>query len=1269
MKISDVTFAIVRACVSRAKNSCGKRNVGGKISIAVFALCSFLSSGSLGAVDIAQQPLYAGSRVPGNLTLVPSVEFPTLISVANFGDYNEAVTYAGYFDAAKCYEYRYNISEAQRHFYPTGLANNRRCVGDGLWSGNFMNWAATQTIDPFRAALTGGYRVRDEVGVTWLEKAISDRSGNDDANANFPRRTTSGSSLVGGATPAGTSVENGWGSIRTRVDGLGNKMWFSTSQSNLANGAGRVDYDPSVHKLTTSRFCILVVCFGDTRNVVFEVSVRVAACVPPLTPNELTYCKQYGANYKPEGLIQEYSDRLRFSIFGYLNNGGDPEPDGGVMRARQKFVGPQTWYPEFGPQSNIAAEWNAANGILFQNPDSTDASATNSQFSLNGTNAIRDSGVINYLNKFGQMSTGRNAKSFDNVSELFYAASRYYRSLGNVPEYSNLSAIGGSQPQSRYRLADAFPVITEWDDPIRYRCQTNVILGIGDTNTWRDKNLPGQTPTASEPSKPALVAADATVDVVADMHRIWRMEGKSESDARSRSVTTGFNNSNHSNSGYIAALAYAAHTRDIRPDLPGRQSFSTYWVDVVENRNYKDKDRNQYWLATKYGGFQVSAGFDPNGYTAPDPSTWRTTNDVINNDSNFPRPDNFYVAADAARMVLSLREAFKNIVDAVVGSGGGFASSSTLLETGTQTFQGRFRVANGSWSGDLQAYDVNVGNGSLTATWTASSALPAWGSRKIMIPGESSGLVRLGATAYASLPAYARTGFGSAEVVDYIRGNRALERPNGALRARSGVLGDIVNSEPVYVGAPNRTLFLGATFNGASTYQAYVAANQNRTRMVYVGANDGMLHGFNAQTGAEVFAFMPRQVVSSMAAYAQPNYEHRYLVDGELTVADVYDSDAQIWRTVLVGTMGRGGRGMFALDVTNPADPKLLWELSSSNSGAFGNNLGKPIIAQVANGDWRVLLGNGPNSSSGLAQLIAVRAVNGQDFLATSLGADASNGLSGVNVWSSTRGGFSDRVYAGDLRGNLWRISYAAGSFSSATRLFTAERTTNVRQPITATPLVARRPNTDETWIFFGTGQYLNAADLANKQVQSWYGLKDPGGTTAITRASLRQISILAEDVIDGTPVRGIERYSTLDSQAGWYMDLQSPGATPEGERMVVPNRFRGFALIGTTRIPDSGDICSPTGKGFVMAIDPFGGGRLSGGSFFDVDGDGRFTETVGDTGIPVSGIGTPSGPNNPIFIGDVMQLNLDDASTQSVGTNALGTQPRRVSWRELLRN
>src|SRR5690606_32189661 len=191
---------------------------------------------------------------------------------------------------------------------------NHLCTGSKEWSGNFMNWAATQTIDPFRSVLTGGYRVRDTASETWLEKARHDGQG---GAGIYPDRSLSGSTVVQGAV-----VSNSWSSYKVRIQGLGNKMRF-TRTGDLYVGAGDVTaYNPASS--------------GPYNSTVYEVSVRVKVCVPNLLEAN---CRQYSGGYKPEGLIQQYAEQLRIGIFGFLND-HNMLRDGGVLRARQKFVGP-----------------------------------------------------------------------------------------------------------------------------------------------------------------------------------------------------------------------------------------------------------------------------------------------------------------------------------------------------------------------------------------------------------------------------------------------------------------------------------------------------------------------------------------------------------------------------------------------------------------------------------------------------------------------------------------------------------------------------------------------------------------------------------------------------------------------------------------------------------------------------------------------------------------------------------------------------------------
>ena len=1185
-----------------------------------------LAAGTAATQPVSQSPLSVGGDVPGNLLLVPSVEWPTLNSMANLGNYDSNRVYVGYFDPNKCYNYHYSDTEANRHFYPVRTTNDRTCTyTSNEWSGNYLNWAATQTIDPFRKALTGGYRVTDTSTTTILEKARYDGNGENYIypNRRLPAGNTNSKSQVRAVTPFN------WDSITVRIWTLGNKMRF-TSTGDL-NGSTVYTYNPS-STMYTSR--------------VYEVSVRVKVCDPSVGVE--SNCKQYpNGNWKPEGLIQKYSNRIRYSVFGYLND-SDMLRDGGVLRARQKFVGETLIDPDTGEQPNPNMEWDPHTGVLYRNPDSADAAAT-------GAN-IQDSGVINYINKFGQM-TSWNHKSHDPVSELYYTAIRYLKKQGNVPEYSALSG----NTTNRYNLADGFPVITDWDDPIQYWCQNNAILGIGDANTHRDKNLPGSTATADEPTRPSLVSSDDTVNVVTATNKVAQLEG----------ITINTNQfTGRQNSAFIAGLAYDSHTKDLRPgedDFEGDQTVSTHWVDVREAQVLEPRHRNQYWLAAKYGGFMVPENYDPYGNTTPlGDELWNSGETLSTGD---PRPENFYVASEADKMVESLTSAFAKIVAESAGSASSLAANSTRLETTTMTFQAQF--FNGSWRGDLKAYNV-LSNGTLSGTpaWTAGTELAkaTWSNRNIYVNVPTATPAHKLFT-WANLNGTQRGLLGSSDVVDYLRGDRSKEesRAGGTLRTRTSILGDIVNSTPVYVGSPNPRLHAGATYTGAANYAAFAnSAVRNRTPVVYVGANDGMLHAFDAATGQEIYAFVPNTVLANLRSYTEPDYEHRYFVDGEIAIADAYVSGA--WRTILVGTLGRGGPGVFALDVTNPSSVSLLWEKNGANIPQLGKNIGKPVIAQTSDGDWRVLLGNGPGSTDEDAHLISIRLSDGS-VQTHAVGAAGDNGLSAVLARDADGNGIADTAYAGDFKGNLWKFDWRSGTMS-VSKLFTAVDANGAAQPITAAPLVGKDPATGTTWVFFGTGQYLHTNDLTDRQVQSWYGIQDTGVLVS-GRAELVQRDILAEGTIGDFPVRVIEEgaISDMANKKGWYMDLVSPIHGVEGERMVVPNRFQGTALIGTTRIPDAQDPCRPSGKGFVMAINPFTGARLD-RTFFDVSMDGLFTEAdmLLVDGVPtiVSGIGMDSSPNNPIFIEDVMQVGLDDGTTKTIKTQGSAVQAQRMSWREL---
>ena len=297
-------------------------------------LAVLLTSPAHAATALADQPVFASVSVPGNLALALSVEFPTVVSVAHIDNtYSSANTYLGYFDPNKCYLYSYSSTETSRYFYPNGAASSRVCTSgnDSKWSGNFLNWATMQTIDPFRWALTGGYRSTDTATETILEKAWASGQG---GTGNFPNRSLGSSTLVANNTPFS------WSSMDIRVEGLGNKVYLTRS--------GDLYDTPTVYNPT--------VAVNTSRT--YELSVRVKVCDPTTAAGGLeANCIAYtGGNYKPEGLMQKYANKIRYSVFGYLND-DNIQRDGGVLRARRSSSARPTRCRRLPDATNTVTEW------------------------------------------------------------------------------------------------------------------------------------------------------------------------------------------------------------------------------------------------------------------------------------------------------------------------------------------------------------------------------------------------------------------------------------------------------------------------------------------------------------------------------------------------------------------------------------------------------------------------------------------------------------------------------------------------------------------------------------------------------------------------------------------------------------------------------------------------------------------------------------------------------------------------------------------------
>lgn len=521
------------------------------------------------------------------------------------------------------------------------------------------------------------------------------------------------------------------------------------------------------------------------------------------------------------------------------------------------------------------------------------------------------------------------------------------------------------------------------------------------------------------------------------------------------------------------------------------------------------------------------------------------------------------------------------------------------------------------WRGELRAFRPSVTAGTGEQVWAASQKLPDHTARQIFTRTSSGGGV---AFRWSALPSAERTLVQSEDIVNYIRGDRSDEvSRGGTLRNRTSLLGDIVHSEPVY----------------------YPHSDGG---VLYVGANDGMLHAFDARTGTELFAYIPRALLGALPSLASPTYQHRFFVDGAISIAPRMVSVNGRDVLPLVAATGRGARGLFGLNIRTPrafGTADVLWERIDDDAD-MGHILGKPIHALVASGSGParpvVITGNGYNSPNGKAMLFVIDAVTGQTIRKIDTGIGVANGLSTPTALDKNNDGLVDTVYAGDLRGNLWKFDLssdnssnwkvALGTTAQPLPLFTAVApgTGGLAQPITAAPTWAYAPPSvgnalaGKLFVFFGTGSYFQATDPSNTQVQSLYAIVDDGAAvTPLTRAQLVSRPSPVDTTYNGVDVRVFGNPLTPQQQSqigptykGWVIDFN----TQVGERFVVQPEIvysQKMVLEARSLIPST-DPCIPSLRGYANRIDPFWGVNLDFG-YVDVNRDKNFdndTVTIG---------------------------------------------------------
>jgi hypothetical protein len=552
---------------------------------------------------------------------------------------------------------------------------------------------------------------------------------------------------------------------------------------------------------------------------------------------------------------------------------------------------------------------------------------------------------------------------------------------------------------------------------------------------------------------------------------------------------------------------------------------------------------------------------------------------------------------------------------------------TTDLSNGAKSYRGWFE--NGAWQGDLIEYDVS-NTGALTTSIDLTDISPKqsaggtnWSAhvyfsensgvgenlhwdtgRKIITSTTGTNQV---AFRWANLTSTQKelidsVAFGandtSSDILDFLRGDRSNEKPAGELRQRYSVLSDIVHSNPEYMAAPE------GEFTDPS-YIAYKNANTGRAPRIYVGANGGMLHAFDASNGREIWAYVPSMIMHKMSRLAGIPYAHTYFVDGSITVVDAfYGGD---WRTVLVGSLGAGAKGLYALDVTSPDlssenisagdDKKVLWELSADGDDDIGYIFDATTITQLNDGKWYAVNGNGISSVNGIAKLILVEIETGAvTVISTGAGSAGSpNGLAAPALVDTDNDGKADIAFAGDIDGDMWKFDLTSSS-SASWKLDYKLYDGSSGQPITLAPDVANHPQFGHL-VLFGTGKLYESADITDKTIQSIYGIWDKGVSPTGFEARLAQL-LSADTIYTGggytETVRTFTTVAAIDYAvySGWKVDL------PAGERLLTPPQLRASRLKTTITDPDGFE-------NWLLEV-TFDEGGVNDESIFDLDRDAK---------------------------------------------------------------
>jgi type IV pilus assembly protein PilY1 len=881
--------------------------------------------------------------------------------------------------------------------------------------------------------------------------------------------------------------------------------------------------------------------------------------------------------------------------------------------------------------------------------------------------------------------------------------------------YTRLYAAGasGSTPLraalSKAGRLYAGKVITGDADPVQYSCQQNFTILTTD-GYW---NLSSEVPAGSSTNPPN----SGTYGSAASNYGPYREDNRTvvgDQDGIAGTPRPYLDAGKYANS--IADVAMYYYKTDLRPTgtLGGLPDGGTVRLDVsTDNVPAAGADTATHQHMTTFAlglGVAGTLAYDEDYLTGSSADY----NAILQGTKNWPNPDirntdqqvtvrvddtwhaavngrgQYLSASNPDSVIIALRKTLAAI--SVTNASAAAAATSSLEPVAGDNYAYVAQYTTGLWYGDLLARTIDLNTGTLSATivWSGQTELSkkvgsATDSRTIYTFDSSATALKSFESAnltteitagyfksdtgnpngkltqFDTWSAAQKTAATSDAMINFIRGqtvNQGQPADTSKLfRDRTFALGDIVNAAPVFV---HRPPFAYAD----PDYAAFVTAQVGRKSVVYAGANDGMLHAFDAETGEELWGYIPSVVVPQLYRLADAGYanNHRFYVDGPIAVGDAYDGTN--WRTILVAGLGGGGKAYIALDVTDPDNPEALWEFGTAQDDDMGYSYGNPILTKrPSDGRWVVLFASGYNNNGpggdGKGRLYVVDAISGamlSEIITDNAGTDPDqSGIAKINnfVTAGLIDNTTEYVYGGDLAGNLWRFDLRN---DTSQRLGRTSATVG-SQPITVRPELARIRDSSGAYhrvVYFGTGRYLGFNDLSvtspsSTVAQAYYAVKDTGADIGVFATS----GTLVEQTLNaGVSPRSIPNPVAVDwlTKNGWFVSL------PVGERVSVDLRLQLGTLVGLSNKPES-DYCSVGGTSWLYAFDYKSGAAVS-------------TSQNRAVGFPVgssiaTGLTLVRLPNNKLVAIVTQADTTVKAMSVPVAPGAAGGV-RRVGWREI---